>query len=129
MIKHSFTAQHLQGLTILVSQAVISLENAYLYYQATHDALTGFANRNLLFQIFQQSALRLSREAKQLAIIFLDLDYFKTINDTMGHEVGDKLLIYLGMKSVISYLSIFPSRLKRAYVLVICQYVWEAMNL
>ncbi|HRD70472.1 MAG TPA: EAL domain-containing protein [Legionella sp.] len=94
MIKHSFTAQHLQGLTILVSQAVISLENAYLYYQATHDALTGFANRNLLFQIFQQSALRLSREAKQLAIIFLDLDYFKTINDTMGHEVGDKLLIY-----------------------------------
>ena len=94
MLKHCFTAQHLQDLTILVSQAAISLENAYLYYQATHDPLTGFANRNLLFQIFQQSASRLSREAKQLAIIFLDLDYFKTINDTMGHEVGDKLLIY-----------------------------------
>ncbi len=94
MLKHSFTAQHLQDLTIVVSQAAISLENAYLYYQTTHDPLTGFANRNLLFQIFQQSASRLSREAKQLAIIFLDLDYFKTINDTMGHEVGDKLLIY-----------------------------------
>ncbi|MDR3503911.1 MAG: EAL domain-containing protein [Legionella sp.] len=94
MLKHSFTDQHLQDLTIVVSQAAISLENAYLYYQATHDPLTGFANRNLLFQIFQQSASRLSREAKQLAIIFLDLDYFKIINDTMGHEVGDKLLIY-----------------------------------
>ena len=94
MLKHSFTPQHLQDLTILVSQAAISLENAYLYYQVTHDPLTGFGNRNLLFQIFQQSASRLSREAKQLAIIFLDLDNFKTINDTMGHEVGDKLLIY-----------------------------------
>ena len=92
--KQAFTAQHLQSITILVSQAAISLENAYLYYQATHDPLTGLANRNLLYQIFQQSASRLSREAKQLAIIFLDLDYFKKINDTMGHEVGDKLLIY-----------------------------------
>lgn len=50
---HAFTAQQVQSLQLLASQAAISLENAYLYYQATHDGLTGLANRSLLYHLFQ----------------------------------------------------------------------------
>lgn len=91
-----FTTQHLQSLQLLASQAVVALENAYLYYQASHDPLTGLANRSLLYHMFQYYAGYIGRENKQIAILFLDLDYFKVVNDTLGHEVGDSLICYLG---------------------------------
>lgn len=91
---HAFTPEHLQTLGLLTSQASISLENARLYYQATHDPLTGLANRNLLYQIFSHAAERAKREHNSIAILFLDLDKFKLINDKLGHEVGDKVLLH-----------------------------------
>lgn len=90
-----FTHAHLQGLQLLTSQAVISIENAHLYYQATHDPLTGLANRNLLQKIFAHYAEQVKQENKKIAFLFIDLDYFKWINDTLGHEIGDQLLIYI----------------------------------
>jgi diguanylate cyclase (GGDEF)-like protein len=90
-----FTSTNLQSLQLIASSAMISLENARLYHQASHDSLTGLANRNLLDQIFKVSASQALRMNTQLVFLFLDLDNFKNINDTLGHEIGDKLLIFV----------------------------------
>tara|TARA_R110002167_G_scaffold47967_2_gene141794 strand:+ start:21449 stop:22966 length:1518 start_codon:yes stop_codon:yes gene_type:complete len=59
---------------------------------ALHDALTGLPNRILFSQLVDQSLHRARRNKHRLAIIFLDLDHFKNINDTLGHDAGDELL-------------------------------------
>ncbi|MEW6445248.1 MAG: PAS domain S-box protein [Pseudomonadota bacterium] len=59
---------------------------------ATHDALTGLPNRVLLKDRLQQAIAQAQRDHDLLAVIFIDLDNFKVINDTMGHDVGDELL-------------------------------------
>jgi diguanylate cyclase (GGDEF)-like protein/PAS domain S-box-containing protein len=61
-------------------------------YSAEHDFLTGLPNRALLNDRVAQSIASASRHGKQVAILFLDLDGFKHINDSLGHLVGDKLL-------------------------------------
>ncbi len=66
---------------------------ARIDYLAHHDALTGLFNRYSLENRLAQSLLAARRENQQLAVIFIDLDRFKVINDTLGHHVGDLLLI------------------------------------
>jgi diguanylate cyclase (GGDEF)-like protein/PAS domain S-box-containing protein len=61
-------------------------------YIAHHDALTGLANRVLLQDRLIQAIANARREKTQLAVIFIDLDDFKRINDSLGHDVGDRLL-------------------------------------
>lgn len=64
-----------------------------LVYQANHDPLTGLPNRNLLQdRLGQALALESSRRRNPIGVMFLDLDNFKKINDTLGHTVGDMLL-------------------------------------
>lgn len=65
---------------------------AELERQANHDALTGLANRNLLGDRIGQALLRAERADTQLAVMMLDLDRFKRINDGLGHADGDRLL-------------------------------------
>ena len=64
-----------------------------LSYQASHDALTGLANRSLLLARLSQSLLLARRRGTPLALLFCDLDRFKMVNDSIGHAAGDELLI------------------------------------
>ncbi|WP_293777428.1 bifunctional diguanylate cyclase/phosphodiesterase [uncultured Oxalicibacterium sp.] len=68
------------------------LHEAEIQFQATHDALTGLPNRTLLYDRMQQAILHSQRNGNLTAIAFLDLDQFKFINDSLGHQVGDELL-------------------------------------
>lgn len=65
---------------------------------ATHDNLTGLPNRLLLKDRLQQAILVNKRKSVRFAVFFLDLDYFKSINDTLGHEMGDKILRAVAMR-------------------------------
>lgn len=69
---------------------------AELAYQASHDALTGLPNRALLYERLDEALARAGRQGGSLALLLMDLDRFKEINDTMGHQVGDKLLQRVG---------------------------------
>lgn len=71
---------------------------ASLYYQATHDHLTGLANRNLLEQMFNNNINKIKNSNSKIAILFLDIDHFKRVNDSLGHEVGDELLVLMGKR-------------------------------
>ncbi|HAD03230.1 MAG: hypothetical protein A2091_03580 [Desulfuromonadales bacterium GWD2_61_12] len=69
-----------------------------LEHQATHDALTGLANRNLLIDRMGQSTVFADRSQRVVAVLLLDLDRFKVINDSLGHLAGDELLLHVAQR-------------------------------
>jgi diguanylate cyclase (GGDEF)-like protein/PAS domain S-box-containing protein len=71
---------------------VAKLRTAHLEHEVNHDALTGLANRNLLWDRLEQALHLAQRQKSLVATVLVDLDNFKTINDTYGHEAGDVVL-------------------------------------
>jgi len=67
-----------------------------LAHQALHDPLTGLANTVLFRDRLTRAAARLHRHSRSLAVLFIDLDCFKAVNDTLGHSSGDALLVAVG---------------------------------
>lgn len=67
-------------------------ENDELFYMANHDSLTGLANRNLMNDRLEHAIVQANRNNTRLAVLFLDFNDFKLVNDRHGHAIGDKLL-------------------------------------
>jgi diguanylate cyclase (GGDEF)-like protein/PAS domain S-box-containing protein len=72
--------------------STIKQSQQQLEYMANYDELTGLGNRNLFYTRLKVGIEKASRHRRQLAVVFVDLDNFKVINDTLGHDVGDVLL-------------------------------------
>ena len=64
-----------------------------LQHQANHDALTGLPNRNYFYETLRKTIALAGIQGWKVAVMFIDMDHFKNVNDTLGHGVGDELLI------------------------------------
>jgi diguanylate cyclase (GGDEF)-like protein len=87
--------QHLNEVRSRIEGLFEELErkNAQLRKMAMYDHLTGLPNRTLFRELFQHEAAAAKRAKRSMALFFIDLDRFKDVNDSMGHAVGDELLL------------------------------------
>jgi diguanylate cyclase (GGDEF)-like protein/PAS domain S-box-containing protein len=79
--------------TLIARDATLrKLYEDQLEHQATHDPLTGLANRTLFEELLVRAAYRADRSGRPVAVLYLDLDGFKDVNDVFGHQAGDRVL-------------------------------------
>ncbi|MEO8628665.1 MAG: EAL domain-containing protein [Betaproteobacteria bacterium] len=76
----------------------MDLQRDRAVHDSLHDALTGLPNRTLLSDRFEQALRRGRREGSLTGLLLIDLDRFKEVNDTLGHQCGDRLLVQIGMR-------------------------------
>jgi diguanylate cyclase (GGDEF)-like protein len=69
-----------------------------LTFLATHDSLTGLPNRTLILDRIQRMLVRSRRDSEPMAVMFVDLDNFKAVNDTSGHDAGDEILTAIALR-------------------------------
>ncbi len=102
----------LEGPAMEAAQVLANVAAAYLHYahdraetadvldlmrqRSLHDPLTGLPNRTLLRERLEQAVARTTRSGRLVAVLFIDLDRFKAVNDDHGHHVGDQVLIAVG---------------------------------
>ncbi|MEH2454209.1 EAL domain-containing protein [Nostoc sp.] len=90
-------SRHEESTLLTMAASIISTQQRQqveekIRYQALHDLLTGLPNRLLFNELLSKTLPNATRNGESLAVIFLDLDRFKVINDTLGHTLGDQLL-------------------------------------
>lgn len=81
------------GVAIYTDVSQLKKSQQRLAHLAHHDSLTDLPNRVLFYERLQHSLERAARHKQHVAVIFLDLDHFKAVNDRFGHSLGDRLLI------------------------------------
>ena len=94
--RRPFSSNEVRLVRVLCNQAAIALENARVYgrveQMAATDALTGLFNRRYFQQALEREMSRADRGASSIALMLLDIDHFKDLNDTYGHALGDAVL-------------------------------------
>ncbi len=94
--QRGFDEEAVRLATTMANEAAMALENARLYQAARdladHDPLTGFYNHRYLHERLGEELLRARRGRRPVGLMMLDLDDFKLVNDTLGHQVGDQVL-------------------------------------
>ena len=97
-----FTQESLNFLKSLANTLATAMDRrdaqARLTYLAQFDPLTGLANRSLFLDRFAQTLKQARREGWMVGVVFIDLDRFKDVNDTLGHAAGDALLVLIGTR-------------------------------
>lgn len=92
--------QHLEDGLIIIGEDITEkrIDRERINFLAYHDVLTGLPNRMLMVDRLQQALASAARNNTRVALFFLDLDRFKEVNDTLGHEVGDQLLNQVALR-------------------------------
>jgi diguanylate cyclase (GGDEF)-like protein len=122
-------SQNVNNLALTLNARDKELQVTYdnLLYSSNHDELTGLTNRRYFLNELDLAIKKAKKDNKKVALMFIDLDYFKDINDTLGHDIGDILLqcVSLRLKKVVNNLRIISRLGGDEFVILIDKFTSE----